>query len=71
MGAFSHFFANRTNYMSPDGNFVVVILCLVYFTFKCIYFKYQWVKSREFPKMKIQIVRDLHFRKFINMVGGS
>ena len=47
-------------------NFFVVILYLVYFTLKHMYFEDLWVKSREFPEMKMQIVRNLNFRKFMN-----
>ena len=40
-------------------NFVVLILYLVYFAIKYMYFENLWVKSSEFP----------HFQKFVNMVG--
>ena len=45
------FFTNLTNYISSD--FIVVIMYLVYFALKHMYFEDLWVKSRKFPKMKV------------------
>ena len=50
-------------------NFVVAILYVVYFAIKFMYFDYLWVQK--FPKMKMQIVCNLHFLKFMNMVIGG
>ena len=34
-------------------NFVVAILHLVYFALKYMYFEDLWIRSHEFPKMKV------------------
>ena len=63
-------FANLTNYMSPDGEFRCCHLAFGVFRPKIyVYIEELWVKSREFPKMTIQIICYLNFRKAVNMVG--
>ena len=50
-------------------NFVVAIVYLVCFALKFMYFEDLWIQSREFPEIKMQIVCNIHFRKFMNMVN--
>ena len=62
--------ANLTNYMSSDGEFRCCHLAFGVFRPKIyVYIEELWVKSLEFPKMTIQIICYLNFRKVVNMVG--
>ena len=60
------FFANLTNYISPDGEFC---FCHLVFGVFCPQIHVFWGPITNFRKWGLLIASNPHFRKFVNTVG--
>ena len=60
------FFANLTNYISPDGEFC---FCHLVFGVFCPQIHVFWGPITNFRKWGLLIASNPHFRKFVNMMG--